>query len=114
MNERATQIKTKLLTKYEELQKIKISSESLKTKFLSTRDENLKSIDEEFERLINKLNERKFVLKTNYQKVCSEELDFIEKDIVKQITLIKNMEKSSSELQKLIDSLSNLLLPYFY
>ena len=87
---------------------MKTINESLKTKFTTVRDENLKLIDEEFDRLIQRLNDRREVLKGNYQKVCTEEFEIIEKDLEKQFSMVKMMENSAGQLNKLIQSLSTI------
>ena len=48
MRERSEALQAKLKGKLEELQKMKSINENLKTKFITVRDENLKLIDEEF------------------------------------------------------------------
>ena len=106
MRERSEALQAKLKEKLEELQKMKSINENLKTKFIRVRDENLKLIDEEFELLIQRLNDRREILKGNYQKICIEEFETIEKDLEKQFNIIKIMENSALQLNKLIESLS--------
>ena len=106
MRERSEALQAKLKGKLEELQKMKSINENLKTKFITVRDENLKLIDEEFDQLIQRLNDRREILKGSYKKICTEEFEIIEKDLEKQFSIIKIMENSAQQLNKLIESLS--------
>ena len=106
MRERGEALQEKLKAKLEEMQIVKTNNESLKTKFMVVREENLKLIDEEFDQLIQRLNDRRQIFKANYQKICTEELEIIEKDLSKQLKIVKIMENSAEQLKKLIESLS--------
>jgi kelch-like protein 10 len=106
LKERTSNLKVKLTGKMEDIQKMKANTEVAKTRFMTVRDENIKLIDEEFDKLIQRLNDRRQTLKANYQKLCTEELEVMEKDITKQVSVLKTMETSLTELNKLNENLN--------
>ena len=53
----------------------------MKEKDIKLRDNQLKAIDEEFERIIKKLNDHRANLKASYENLVNDEIIAVDKDI---------------------------------
>ena len=99
LKERTQELKVKVNKKLEDMVNSKSFSEKCRENLVITKEEQLKYIDDEFDKVINKLIARKNMLKKNYQEICQEELGIIDAEINKLTTHIENMTKQIKELE---------------
>jgi hypothetical protein len=65
--------------------------EKCRDNIVITKEEQLKYIDDEFEKIFAKLNARKAFLKKAYQDICTEELTSIDTELVKFESQIESL-----------------------
>lgn len=83
LKERSMELKAKVAKKLDDLGNIKVMTEKSRENIIQTKEEQLKYIDEEFEKVIGKLNARRNMIKKNYTDICLEELGNIDHEIGK-------------------------------
>jgi hypothetical protein len=97
----------KVTKKLDDLSNIKVVAEKSRENIVITKEEQLKYIDEEFDKVILKLNARRAFLKKNYTDICQEELGSIDTEINKIEPQINSLKKDSAELDKYQEKLGN-------
>jgi hypothetical protein len=100
LKERAGELKEKVSKKLVDMTNSKSFGEKCRENIVLTKEEQLKHIDEEFERLFAKLNDRKNFLKKTYQQLCAEELSNIDTDISKLDNHIDSLKKHVTSIDK--------------
>lgn len=103
-------MKTKAVQKLEDIKKVKATSDECRENILQTQNQQLKYIDEEFDRIISRIMARKEALKISYQDYCQEEIDLLQKEITKVETSMQDLTKNTEELNKYVERLGNSLI----
>ncbi len=105
LKQRANDLKMKITNKIDEIKKYKLSSEECKKSILNTQEQQLKFIDEEFDRIVARIMLKKESLKDSYQDQCQDEIKLLEKEISKVDGSINDLNKNIEEVDKYITKL---------
>jgi len=105
LKQRAKELKGKITFKLDDMKNYKVSNEECKKNILGLQNQQFKNIDEEFDRIIARVMMKKEALKLNYQDVCQEEVDMLEKEITKVNVTIQDLTKNIAEVDKYIEKI---------
>lgn len=90
-----------------EVKSAKIFSEKWRENIILTKEEQMKQLEDEFEKIINKLIARKNFLKKNYEESCKEELNNADNELKSLDAAITLIEQNGEKLNEYCKTLGN-------
>lgn len=112
LKERAVRLKDSLNKQMEKLNREKETHEMLKSSAVKQKEEHLKAVDDEFDKIIKKLNERRVSLKEEYEKCVNDELRIADNVYSKRASFAEKFSVLQADTVKLLTTFGMLVL-YF-
>ena len=102
LKERANKLNESIKKRLEEIKLEQDYHVTKKKKDLEIKEKQLLYIDEEFDRIIKKLNDRRTTLKASYEAHISEEISAVDKDIEKKASIAEKFTLLQGDITSLV------------